>query len=145
MKHLKLIRKYLLGNIENYKKALENAKAARDKAPSAMESASDETRSRMEAQIEMLNDKIGQEQQLLDLIPKTVKGKKKVKTWDLVKIQRDGNEELVVIVPAGLGGKKVDNFLLVSKDSPYGKEALGKTTGNEFKFNTSTIKVTSIN
>lgn len=145
MKHIEVIKKYLLNNIEKLEKTLENAKEARDKAPSAMESASDETRSRMESQVEMLNNKINEEENMLSLLPGTIEKGGKIKTWDLVEIEKNGQDEFVVIVPTGLGGKKIDKFLLVSKDSPYGKRLYGRNIDENFSFNSSSIKVISIN
>lgn len=145
MTHLKVIKKYIGDTIKILEKALKHAKTARDNAPSAMESHSDETRSRMESQVYMLEVKLKEIKVQLDAVPNEVNKEGKIKLWNLVKISKNGQKELIVIVPNGLGGKKLKNLLLVSEESPYGKNLVNKKIGDTINFNSNQVKVISVN
>jgi hypothetical protein len=106
------ILKSLEGEMIVLKKALETAKTAQRNAPSAMESASDTTRSEMEKMVTALEIDINKVKEnikkLADYEPKY---------YELDKLK-------LVLVPEGIGGRKIDGVMLVSQNSPIGKKLM---------------------
>lgn len=92
-------------------KALETARVAQRNAPSAMESHSDTTRSEMEKMITALEIDIN-----------TVKNNIKIMANYEPKYHELNNIKLV-LVPDGIGGRKIDDVMLVSETSPIGKKS----------------------
>ncbi|MBI5358689.1 hypothetical protein HZB69_03660 [Candidatus Amesbacteria bacterium] len=97
-------------------KALETAKVAQREAPSAMESASNTTRSEMERMVTALEIDI-------DTIKKNIKIMENYKP-KYHKVTNNGKTLKIVLVPGGIGGKKIDDVMLVSESSPIGKKLL---------------------
>jgi hypothetical protein len=93
-------------------KSLETAKIAQRNAPSAMESHSDTTRSEMEKMVTALEIDINKVKvnikKLADFEPKY---------YELDKLK-------LVLVPEGIGGRKIDGVMLVSQNSPIGKKLM---------------------
>ena len=101
----------LLNSLSLEKTTLENslaqAKKTRDSAPSAMESHSDTTRSEFEKMATALEEQ-------LDVIKNNIK----LITAHPEQIVPHGK---YLLVPDGLGGKKIGDMITVSVSSPLGK------------------------
>lgn len=91
-------------------KALETAKIAQRNAPSAMESASNTTRSEMEKMITALEIDINKVRENIKKLEKY-----EPKYFELDKLK-------LVLVPDGIGGRKIEGVMLVSETSPIGKK-----------------------
>lgn len=104
------ILKSLEDEIVVLEKALETAKVAQRDAPSAMESASNTTRSEMEKMITALEIDIN----------KVRENMKKLENYEPKYFELDKLK--LVLVPDGIGGKKIDGVMLVSETSPIGKK-----------------------
>lgn len=85
--------------------------AQRD-APSAMESHSDATRSEMEKMITALEIDINKVRENI----------KKLENYEPKYFELDKLK--LVLVPDGIGGRKVDDVMLVSETSPVGRKLL---------------------
>lgn len=110
------ILKSLENEIAVLEKALETAKIAQRNAPSAMESHSDTTRSEMEKMITALEIDIN-----------TVKNNIKIMANYEPKyheLNNNGKTTKIILVPDGIGGRKIDDVMLVSEASPIGKKLL---------------------
>ena len=93
-------------------KALETAKIAQRNAPSAMESHSDTTRSEMEKMITALEIDINKVRENI----------KKLENYEPKYFELDKLK--LVLVPEGIGGRKIDGVMLVSETSPIGRKLL---------------------
>ena len=91
-------------------RALVEARQAQKDAPSAMESASNTTRSEMEKLVTALE---------LDL-KKLGESEKKLENYEPKYFETDGRK--IVLVPEGMGGDKIDDVLLVSETTPLGQK-----------------------
>lgn len=129
--NLQTIRQKLLDYLKDQKVLLERsrdqAKAARDSAPSAMESHSDTTRSEKEKLVTALERDI----LAMDGYIKTAQ-KMDLKYFQLV---GDNSTMKVLLVSEGMGGKKIDDIVLLSAASPLGILITGKKPGEELEFN----------
>lgn len=90
-------------------RALAGARQAQKDAPSAMESASNTTRSEMEKLTTALE---------LDL-KKLRESEKKLTSYTPKYFEVDGRK--IVLVPEGMGGEEIGEVLLVSETSPLGR------------------------
>lgn len=92
--------------------ALETAKIAQRDAPSAMESASNTTRSEMERMVTALEINIANLKKQILQIPDKLSTDNKL--WKLVEIKK----MKILIVPEGMGGEIIDGIRLVSENAP---------------------------
>ena len=104
------IRKNLQRRRAVFERALVEAKQAQKDAPSAMESASNTTRSEMEKLVTALE---------LDL-KKLAESEKKLIGYTPKYFEVDRRK--VVLVPEGMGGDKIGEVLLVSETTPLGQK-----------------------
>jgi transcription elongation GreA/GreB family factor len=116
-------------------RSLVKAKFARDNAPSAMESHSDTTRSEQEKLVTALEMEIDKLDQDLNKLVDVNNTDNKVGLWSYVEIRSGERMLKFVLVPRGMGGKKIEDTQLVSIDSPVGNRLIGKTKGEEMEFN----------
>ena len=107
--------------------ARDQAKTARDNAPSAMESHSDTSRSENEKLVFALDNEIKVNESCTTVISNT----------DLIcfNLVSDNAVLKVVIVPEGMGGSKVGDMMLISGNSPLGLKLIGKSRGDKLEFN----------
>ncbi|MDP1743252.1 MAG: hypothetical protein Q8L51_00525 [Candidatus Amesbacteria bacterium] len=94
-------------------KALETTRIAQREAPSAMESASNTTRSEMERMVTALEIDI-------DSIKKNIKLMENYMP-KYHEINNNGKTLKIILVPDGIGGKKIDDVMLVSENAPIAK------------------------
>ena len=106
------ILKSLEDEIDVLEKALETAKIAQRNAPSAMESASNTTRSEMERMITALEIDINKVRENI----------KKLENYEPKYFELDKLK--LVLVPDGIGGRKIEGVMLVSETSPIGRKLL---------------------
>lgn len=106
------ILKSLEAEIAVLEKALETAKIAQRNAPSAMESHSDTTRSEMEKMVTALEIDINKVRENIKKLENY-----EPKYYELDKLK-------LVLVPDGMGGRKIDEVMLVSETSLIGKKIL---------------------
>lgn len=144
MNHLEILKKQLLKELKNNKKTLASTRIARDNSPTAMESRSDESRTRLESEVAMHELRLLQLNDFIDSIPKNIKGTEKINLWSLVKIDLPNGGLQVAIVPEGLGGTKVKEIQYISDKTPIGSALIGKKVGEEFTFNDTKGRVISI-
>jgi predicted metallo-beta-lactamase superfamily hydrolase len=102
-----------LDQIQVLEESLATAREAQRNAPSAMESASNTTRSEMERMVSALEIDIA-------------RLKKQIKQLDsfeikIGEIEIKGKKIKCCLVPAGMGGNKIGDIQMVSIDSPLGK------------------------
>lgn len=116
-------------------RARDHAKATRDSAPSANESHSDTTRSEHEKLVSALDEQIW----ILDQGMKTLE-KSEVSYFE---VDNGGNPMKLVIVPDGLGGKKIDGVMLISATTPLGVALVGKKIGDNLDLNGRKVQVLS--
>lgn len=94
-------------------KLLGAAKFARDNAPTPTESHSDTTRSEQEKLVHALEARV----KLVD---------QQMKALDKAEVRYvEQNGMKLVLVPEGMGGKKIDDVMLVSVNSPLGAKLMG--------------------
>lgn len=145
MRYLLVLKKHLQKELKNLEKTIRETKIARDNSPSAMESASDESRSRLEGAVSMFQRMKKEKEDLLGIIPvKSIVGKN-ISVWSFAEIELSDKRMSIAIVPDGLGGIKVEEFQYVSDNTPLGKALIGKSRGDNFSFNDSTGTVISVN
>lgn len=119
------LEKHLLKKCEILKNAIKSAKKARDGAPSAMESASDTTRSEKEDLIRALEQDLHQFEKVIESIPATLLPHQGAQMWDIVEAEIGGKKQKVCLVPESIGGEVVESIRLLSVTSPLGKTLLG--------------------
>ena len=104
------IRESLVKEKEMLGKSLAAARFARDNAPAATESHSDTTRADQEKLVQALEERI----KLVD---------DQMKTLDKAEVKYVDHEGMkLVLVPEGMGGKKIGDVMLVSVNSPLGEK-----------------------
>lgn len=119
MYYLLEIKNHLTKEREKLVEALNHAKEARDDAPNAMESHSDTTRNQTEKLVHAFELKLYELDNLIQKIPNKVLSSSHV--WQLKEIKLNGINMTIVIVPEGLGGRKIGELFLVSESSDLGK------------------------
>jgi len=118
-------------------RTLEHARFTRDHAPSAMESHSDTTRSEFEKLVFALEDKLKKINSDIKLLAKApgISGNGPVAVWSLVTLNGVAAPMSVIVVPPGLGGRKLGDKTLLSSDSPLGSLLLGSSRGQSVTLN----------
>lgn len=144
MNHLKILRAYLFGELKRTEKALASAKIARNNAPTPKESKSDTSRARLETEVTMHELKARELKNFINSIPENELGFKKIGLWSLIEVELPSGSMRIVIVPEGLGGKKVKEIWFISDKTPIGLALLGKKSGDEFMFNGTRGRVVSV-
>ena len=104
----------------------DQAKIARDTAPSAMESHSDTTRSEKEKLVMALDREINE-------MEGNIKVAEKMEP-NYLELAGQESTMKVLLVPAGLGGKKIDDVVLLGANSPLGQAVAGKKSGEKLEF-----------
>ena len=108
------VRESLMSQREVLEKSLTAARIARDNAPAATESHSDTTKSEQERLVHALEDEI-----------KIINGHiKTLETVEVKCVEHDGMK--LLLVPEGMGGRKIGDVMLVSVTSPLGKKLAGE-------------------
>lgn len=110
------IKSVFAGQIKILEESLSEARIAQRNAPSAMESASNTTRSEMEKMVTALEYDIA-------------RIKKQLKQLDgfetrIVEVEIKGKKIKCCLVPAGMGGNKIGDLQMVSVDSPLGQKLM---------------------
>jgi transcription elongation GreA/GreB family factor len=144
MNHLKILKNYLFQEIEKTDKTLISLRIARANAPSAMESKSDTSRSKLESEVTMHELKLIELKKTLNSIPNDKKITNKIELWSFVGVELPSGKLHLMIVTGGLGGTKIDEMQCVSDKAPMGSALMGKKQGEEFSFNETVGKVISI-
>ncbi len=116
-------------------RTLRKARIARDNSPSAMESASDVSRSRLEATVVALEQMKKEKEGFLSRIPIRGVDSEDIKLWSFAEIELSGNKMKIVVVPEGLGGIEISGFRYVSCNTPFGVALVGKKRGDNFSYN----------
>jgi len=136
MKFLETLKKQLLEELKKTEKALFSIQIARNNAPTPMESKSDMSRARLENEIVVYEFKIRNLKKIINLIPTTQKGKaREVKIWSLVTVRLPTTNLKLIMVPEGLGGRKIGKIQCITEKSPIGSALMGKKERDEFTFN----------
>ncbi|TSC86403.1 MAG: Uncharacterized protein G01um101416_676 [Microgenomates group bacterium Gr01-1014_16] len=91
-------------------KSLSAARFARDNAPSAMESHSDTTRADQEKLVRALEERVKLVGEQMKILAKA----------EVKYVEHNGMK--LVLVPEGMGGKKIEDVMLVSVNSPLGSK-----------------------
>lgn len=145
MDYLKDLKKHLEQELKKTEKVLAMARISRDNSPTAMESHSDESRSRLEREVTMHELKVKEIQEAIKSVPDTRKGSDKVELWSFVEVELPTNKLRVVVVPESIGGTKFEDIQCISDKTPIGSAMMGKEQGEEFSFNDTKGIVLSIN
>ncbi len=114
-------------------RACNHAKATRDSAPSANESASDTTRSEHEKLVSALDEQIWLLDQNMKILEKF--------EVNYFEINNGGTKMKLVIVPEGMGGKKIDDVQVISITTPLGVMLKGKKMGDKQLLNGRDVEV----
>ena len=144
MDHLKILKKHLLDELKKTEDVLASTKISRNNSPSAMESHSDETRSRLEGVITMLEHKVKEINGFIKSIPTEKQTSTVIQLWSSADVELPDGKLKIFIVPEGLGGKQIEGTKFVSSKTPIGLSLLGKKAGEAFFFNDINGKVLSI-
>ena len=96
--------------------SLLQARIAQRNAPSAMESASNTTRSEMERMVTALEYDIAR-------IKKQMKQLENFET-KIMEVEVKGKKIKCCLVPAGMGGNKIGDLQMISVDSPLGQKLI---------------------
>jgi hypothetical protein len=145
MNYLEQLKKYFEQEKKRLEKLIENEKATRDGSPSAMQSHHDTTRNQTEKLIQVLELQLKELENNLGIIPNNLpKQNSKINLWSLIDIELGTNKLLVILVPAGLGGKKFDNFQTLAINSPLGTIIENKKESELFEINGSKGKIIKI-
>lgn len=115
------VKEVFLRKLEILQKSLQDAKTAQRNAPSAMESHSDTTRSEMEKLVTALEFDIYNLKKNIDKIPGNSSNGP---MWKVTKINNNGVEMTVMIVPDGMGGDIIDGVRLISETTSLAKRIL---------------------
>ncbi len=126
------LKKYLTSELRNTEKVLTAVRIAWHSSPTAMESHSDTSRSKLESEFAMHELRLKKLRETFDSIPNKVNCKGKVGLWCFVKAQTPSGLLEIIIVPEGLGGIKVGKVQCVSDKTPMGLALLGKKQGDKF-------------
>jgi len=141
MNHLNALKKHILKELEKTEKTLASSRVARDNAPTAMESKSDESRSRLESEVTMHELRLKELKDTVDSIPEKSNCAGRIGLWCYAKVQLPTDDLEVVIVPEGLGGIKIGEIRCISDKTPIGSALVGKKQGEGFSFNGTAGKV----
>jgi len=130
---------------ETLVRAWENAKDARDRAPSAAESHSDTTRSEQEKLVHALERDIKILRGYVGEVGKMVKASGGgIGQWSVVELDNGGSIMQILLVPEGIGGKEVRGLRLVSIGSALGMALIGKMAGDSVEINGRRIVVRGV-
>jgi hypothetical protein len=145
MKYLNSLRNYFHKELHKLELSIGKEKIIRDSSPSAMESHHDTTRNQTEKLIQALESQYKQLQKLVNSIPNQPShNKSKFLLWKIADLEIASNKLTVLLVPEGLGGKKIENFQSVSENTPLGQVIKGKNEGYKFIINESEGKIIKI-
>lgn len=114
-------------------RARDHARVTRDSAPTANESHSDTTRSEHEKLVSALDEQIW----ILDQGMKSLE-KSEVNYFE---INNGGMKMKLVIVPEGMGGKKIDDVQVISVTTPLGVLLKGKQAGATVDINGRRVEI----
>ena len=96
-------------------------------APTPIESHSNTMMSEMEKLVTALEIDIAKHRGYMEKIPKeNLPIKTSVEEWGYGEIDNNGIKMKIILVPEGMGGKKVGDLILVSVGSPLGIGLMGK-------------------
>ena len=109
---LDAVRQNFAKKLQVLNSALGTAKIAQREAPSAMESASNTTRSEMEKMVTALEIDIANLKKQILQIPDKLSTDNKL--WKLVEIK----SMKILVVPEGMGGEVINGVRLVSENAP---------------------------
>lgn len=143
MSHLISLKKYLISELEKTEKILASTRVARDNSPTAMESHSDTSRSKLEGEVTMHELRLKEIKDMIDSIPEKCNRTNGIGLWCYAKVQLPFNVLEIIIVPEKLGGTKIGEVQCVSAKTPIGSALVGKKTGEEFSFNGTTGRILS--
>lgn len=136
MDWLPLVQDMFQKELERLLRALEVAREAQRMAPTPIESHSNTMMSEMEKLVTALEIDIAKHKRFMEMIPKELTASiGPLSEWHYVEIDNGGVTMKLVLVPEGMGGKKIVDFTLVSMGSPLGKILMGKRVGDEFDLN----------
>ncbi len=145
MTHLTNLRVNLETEKNRLLQKLKQEEEIRDSAPSAMESHSDTTRHRYEESVRNLKNKIDEIDQCLKIVPKSIHSNAVAVLWSKVILETNNQRQEFILVPDGIGGRKLDNgIVLLSTSSPLGKVVLDKRLGDTFTFNQKKFTVLAV-
>lgn len=144
MDHLKIFKKSLQEELKKTEEILVSTKISRNNSPSAMESHSDETRSRLERVVTMLENKVKEINNYIRSVPTEKQISATIQLWSYTDVELPNGKLKIFIVPEGLGGKQVEGIKFISSKTPIGLALLGKKVGEDFSFNDLNGKVISI-
>jgi len=135
MNHLELLRKEIKSNLKKTQEVLRQTRKDRDDSPSAMESHSDTSRSKLERDATLHELRIKKLKAFLETVPEKTRAAKKVGMWNLVEVEVPTGLMRIVIVPEGLGGIFLDDVRCISDKTSLGAAIVGKKQKDSFEFN----------
>ena len=112
-----------------------SARIARDNAPTAMESKSDTSRSKLESEVAIHELRLKELKEIINSIPNEKQTAGKVDLWSFVEVKLPSANLQLILVTEGLGGTKIGFMQCISDKSPIGSALMGKKEGEEFVFN----------
>ncbi|KKS62437.1 MAG: hypothetical protein UV28_C0003G0019 [Candidatus Collierbacteria bacterium GW2011_GWE2_42_48] len=133
--------------IESINKAIDNAKKQRDEAATPMESQHDQTRQHADQLVQAL------QKNKAELLAIKINVNHQTKSVDYATIGSFVETENVdskqrnnfLIVPEGLGGKKIDDIILLGEHAPLAKIISGQKTGYLYAINDTKYVIKKIN
>jgi len=144
MNHLKILKNHLLEEIEKINKSLSSARIERDNAPTAMESKSDTSRSRLESEVTMYEHKLIDLKETIGLIPNEKSSNNIIELWSFVCVKFPSGKLQLIVVTEGLGGSKIGEIQCISDRTPMCSALIGKKRGEKFTFKGISGKVLSV-
>lgn len=144
MNHLKSLNKYLINEIKKTNEILINTRIARNNAPTAMESKSDTSRSKLENDVMIYELRLRELKQIVNLIPLEKKRSLTIDLWSFVEIQMGDKKIKLIIVTEEIGGIKINDIQCVSNKAPLGKILMGKKQTGNFCLNKIYGKILSV-
>lgn len=144
MDHLDNLKKHLKEEIDSLKQKIAHNQEIKNSAPASTESRSDTTRHRYEEMIENQKKELKMLENNLSLVPSFSNKTNQIKVWDYLEVNLNDRSNKFLLVPTGLGGKKVGDIQLLAIDSPLGKALLGKKVKEVFDFNGRSANITQI-
>lgn len=135
MNYLDALRGQFIKELKRTERALALTRAARDNAPTAMESKSDESRSRLEGEVAMHELRIKELEEKISLLPGDRKKTEEIDLWSYAEVKLPFDVLHLVIVVEGLGGTKFEEIQCISDKTPIGSALMGKKQGDKFSFN----------
>ncbi len=122
--------------IEERKKHIESLEEAIRKAPSRNESRYDSMREEYEYEKLAYERKVSELESiysyLKEMEKKIVEEKKEIDNFSFVKLRSKKDEKKLFILPS-LGGKKIEDILIMSPSAPLFKAIRGKTEGDKIE------------